>query len=103
VVLIDVQVTLAFELERETTVLGNLLQHMVEKADPGSNTDGAARVQVDAARDAGLFRRSIDERTTCCELAYELGPFAAALGSCVPPRGNTELLRHCAQAIGRTH
>ncbi len=43
VMLVDVQVALAGELQREAAVLGDLLEHVIEKAEAGLHVDGRSR------------------------------------------------------------
>ena len=52
---VGVQVALAGQPQGEAAVGRDLLQHVVEEADPGGDGDRAGRVEVDGADDAGLL------------------------------------------------
>ena len=62
-VLVDLQIALADELEREAAVTGDLLQHVVEEAEAGRDVDGTLAIQVDVDRDVGFLRLADDMRS----------------------------------------
>ena len=55
VVLVHVQVAVGLQLQIEAAVLGEQLQHVVEKADAGRNLVAAAAFDLQCAGDPGLF------------------------------------------------
>ena len=60
VVLVDVEVALAVELQRETAVLGDLLQHVIEEPEARGDAARPLARQIDSHRDLGFpGRRSI--------------------------------------------
>ncbi len=74
VVLIDMQVAAAVELEREAAVLGELLEHVIEKADAARCADRSRVVEVDRDTDARFARLPVGSRPSCAEFAHDRGP-----------------------------
>ena len=60
VMLIHVEVAFGVELEIEPAVLREKLQHVIEEANAGRNLVAAAAFDLQTARDARLFRVSLD-------------------------------------------
>jgi hypothetical protein len=60
VVLVDVQVALHFQPDVDQRMAAELLDHVVEEADPGRNVVGAGPVEVDLDEDVGLCRLAGD-------------------------------------------
>src|SRR6266478_3560900 len=59
---IDVQIALGVQRDVDEAVLGQLLEHVVEKTDPGRDLRGTAAVEIDPALDPRLFRVALDRR-----------------------------------------
>jgi hypothetical protein len=59
-VLVDMQIALGVQLDIHKAVLGKLLQHMVEKADPRGDAGRAGTVEIDGGADAGLLGGAVD-------------------------------------------
>ena len=55
VVEIDVQIALGLERDVDQRVAGQLLQHVIEKADAGRDVVGARAVEIDGRGDLGLL------------------------------------------------
>src|SRR6185369_6264552 len=62
VVAVDVQVTLGIDLEVDRAVAGDLVEHVVEEADPGRDLRCADAVEVDAHADLRLLGVAADGR-----------------------------------------
>jgi len=62
VVLVDVEVADALELEVEAAVAGEAFEHVVEEADAGGDGVLAGAVDVEAERDFGFERVALDSR-----------------------------------------
>src|SRR5688572_26463839 len=74
VVFVDLQVTLALELERKATVLGELLQHVIEEADAGGNGDGCGGIQTHGNLDVGFLRLAAELGLALGERAQDRRP-----------------------------
>ncbi len=83
VVLVDVQVALAVEAQREAAVLGQLLQHVIEEADAGCDLDGR-RWRRDRRRRRS--RVSFVLRSVRARRAVSLRTMAGQVSSGVPFR-----------------
>ncbi len=55
-VLVDVQVAHRLHVEIDQRMAAELLEHVIEEADPGGNGIGAGAVEVDGDVDGGLAR-----------------------------------------------
>ena len=75
VMLVDVQVAAARELEREAAVLGELLEHVVEEPDAG-RASGSARCARDSTATVDPASRACGARPArgAPELAHDRGP-----------------------------
>ena len=62
VVKIDVQITLGIERDVDEAVLGELVEHVVEKTDAGRDLGGSAAVEIDPALDLRFFGVALDRR-----------------------------------------
>ena len=62
VVLVDLQVALAGELQREAAVLGDLLEHVIEEADARGDPDRIGGIEVDGDVDLRLLRAAFVAR-----------------------------------------
>ena len=60
VVIVDVQVALGFDLHGDAGVARQLVEHVVEEADPGGHAARAAAVQIDGDGDRRFVRGSHD-------------------------------------------
>src|SRR5207248_11058424 len=59
---VDMQVALRLQRNVYEAVLRQLLEHVIEKADPGRDFGGAATVESDAALDPRLLGVALDRR-----------------------------------------
>ena len=73
VVLVDMEIALGLQRDVDQGVAGQLLDHMVEEADPGRDLVGAGPVEIDGGRDRGLLGPARDGRCP------RLGVFAPLL------------------------
>ena len=62
VVLVDMQIALGLERNVDQRVAGELLDHVVEEADPGRDLVGPGPVEIDGGRDRGLLGLARDGR-----------------------------------------
>ncbi len=60
VVLVDMQVALGLQRDVDQRVPRELLDHVVEEADPGRDVIGAGAVEIDGRRDRGLLGAALD-------------------------------------------
>ena len=74
VVLVDVQVALAGELQREAAVLRDLLEHVIEEADAGRHLNGVRGIEVDGYLDLRFLRPALVTRAARRELAHDGRP-----------------------------
>src|SRR6185312_13930694 len=74
VMLVDLEVALAREIERKAAVLGELLQHVIEEPDARGDPDRSRVVQVDAHVDLRFPRPPADLGTPCREGVNGCGP-----------------------------
>ena len=65
VVLVDLEVARAGELEREAAVSRNLLEHVIVEADAGRNGDRTRAVEVHPHPDVGFLRLAQDSCRAC--------------------------------------
>jgi len=80
--LVDLQVTLTGELEREPPVLGELLEHVIEEANPGVGLERRAGIEIHPHVDARLLRA----RSTRARRAVKSCTTADQVSSRVPWR-----------------
>jgi hypothetical protein len=73
-VLVDLQIAAASELQREAAVLGELLQHVIEEADARADVNGRRRVQIDTYLYVSLTRFSVNVGRSRSQLAHDCGP-----------------------------
>src|SRR6185437_16105231 len=78
-VLVDLQIAAAGELQREAAVLGELLEHVIEEADVRADLNGRRRVQIETHLDVGLTRLSVNARRACSQLAHDCRPRLARI------------------------
>src|SRR5262249_31119838 len=72
--LVNMQITLATELERKTAVLGELLEHMIEKADAGADVNGHGLIQRRANLDVRFLGLSLHACLSRRQLSHDFGP-----------------------------
>ncbi len=65
VMLVDVQIALAGELQREAAVLGDLLEHVIEEAEAGLDVDRRLAIQVHVDLDVGFLGLADHGRHAC--------------------------------------
>src|SRR5262249_46086277 len=70
----DVQIAFAGELERKPTMLGQLLEHVIEKTDASADLDRRRRVEADASLDVGFLRAPLNMRLPRGESPDNFGP-----------------------------
>src|SRR5690606_13499164 len=61
-VLVDVEVAAAFDLEREPAVLADLLEHVIEEADAGPRDRLRLAVEIDLDADVRFARLALHDR-----------------------------------------
>src|SRR5256885_7898491 len=85
--LVDLQVTLAGELEREPAVLGQLLDHVIEEADSGVSLERGAGIEVDPHVDVRLLRAPLDSGASRGQVLHHCGPclFARSMAAHAQP------------------
>src|SRR5262249_44618335 len=59
---VDVQITFRMQGEIDEAVLGELLEHMIEKADTGRDLCDPGTVEIDAAGNPSLLGIALDRR-----------------------------------------
>ena len=60
--LVDMQIALGLQRNVDQRMPGELLDHVVEEADPGRDVVGAGAVEIDGGRDRGLLGAAVDRR-----------------------------------------
>src|SRR5882724_2507106 len=73
-VLVDLQIALAAELHRKAAMLGELLEHVIEKADTSGDLDGRSCIEPHMNRDVGFLRLPVDLGLPGREAAHDLRP-----------------------------
>ena len=58
--LVNLQVAVARQLERKSAMLGQLFEHVIEEADAGGNLDRRGCIQTHADADVGFLRPALD-------------------------------------------
>src|SRR5262249_52048001 len=74
VVLVDLQIAPAGQLERKAAVFAQLLEHVIEEPDTGGDLDWRGLVETDADRNVGLPRASLDSGVPRCQYPEDLRP-----------------------------
>src|SRR6185437_9962969 len=74
VVLVDLQIAAAGELQGEAAVFGELLQHVIEEADARADLNGRRGVQIEGHLYVGLACLPVDPGRSCRQLAHERWP-----------------------------
>src|SRR5690348_18141841 len=59
-VLVHAGIAFAMHVQRKAAVLAQLLQHVIEKAEPRRNLGLTGRIEIDTHADAGLTRDAFD-------------------------------------------
>src|SRR6185437_1480917 len=74
VMLVDLEIALAYQLEGEAAVFGELLQHVIEEPDARGDAQRRGIVEVDANLDLGLTRAPANLCTAGAEIRDDRGP-----------------------------
>jgi hypothetical protein len=78
VVLVDVQVAAAAQLQRKAAVPGELLEHVIEEADAGGDAAGGAAVEFELQLDVGFARLAVQLRAAREQRARDAGQLSSA-------------------------